>query len=110
MTNASPILRMKRHDTAPALTIHLTDNGTPVDLTTATGIKVLGSHDTDLNVHFARVVTGDVNGLVMMNWQASDTAVPGLLNIEVEVTNADNTVQSYPGSGYLRVIVEDDLG
>lgn len=110
MTNASPILRMKRHDTAPDLVATLTDAGVPIDLTTATQIRVLIQHDTDLNTHFARVVTGTVDGKVTMKWQAGDTAVPGLLNIEYEVTHPDSTIQSFPGSGYLRVIVEDDLG
>lgn len=110
MTNASPILYIKRHDTAPDLKATLTDNGVPVDLTTATLIRMLGQHDTDLNVNFARTVTGNAQGVVTMPWQASDTAVPGLLNVEVECTFPDGKVQTFPGKTYLQVLIVEDLG
>ena len=104
------MLRLKRHDTAPDLRATLTDNGTPVDLTTATQIRVIGAHDTDLNVHFSRIVTGTAEGVVVMPFQAADTAVPGLLNVEIECTWPNGSVQTFPGNGYLSVLIEDDLG
>lgn len=101
--------RMKQHDTAPPLVATLTDAGTPIDLTAATGIKVIGSQAGA--VKFSRTVTGSNAGVVQMPWQAADTATPGVINIEVEVTWPGNGgVQSFPASGYLTVIIERDLG
>ena len=100
--------RLKQHDTAPPLVATLTDAGVPIDLTAATGIKVIGAQAGA--VKFSRTVTGSNVGVVTMPWSAGDTATPGIIQIEVEVTWPDGKVQSFPASGYLTVNVERDLG
>lgn len=103
------MLTIKRHDTLPDLSITCTDNGAVVDLSTATGIKVIGT--INAIPLFSRTATGNTQGVVTMGWQAADTANVGILDIEVEVTwPAGGGVQTFPGGGYLRVNVERDLG
>lgn len=101
-------MRMKRGDTAPALRATITDNGSPVDLTPAT-VKVIGKRNGV--AVFNRAATTKTNqGVVTMDWTPTDTALPGLIAVEIEATWANGTVQSYPASGYLGVLVDPDLG
>lgn len=103
--------RMKQHDTSPSLqaTITDTDAGTPVNLTTASAVKVIGKLNGQ--VVFSRVATSVTNnGVVTMNWQAADTALAGLLMVEFEITWPDGTVQTMPPTGHLYVLIEPDLG
>ena len=101
-------MRLKRGDTAPALRATLTDNGTPIDLTPAT-VKVIGKRNGV--AVFSRAATTKTNqGVATMNWQAGDTALPGLISIEFELTWPDSTVQTLPPAGYLQVLIDPDLG
>lgn len=104
------VFRIKAHDLAPPLRATITDAGVPVDLTPATGIKVIGSQNGA--VLFSRSATGTSQGVVVMQWQAGDTATPGLINVEIEVTwpGSPPTPQTFPPSGTLTVIVDRDLG
>jgi hypothetical protein len=101
-------LRMKQHDTAPALRATLTDGGTPIDLT-APAVKVIGKRNGALV--FSRAATTKTNlGVVTMTWGPTDTALPGLISIEFELTYPDNTVMTIPPAGYLAVLIDPDLG
>ena len=103
------MITMKRGDTAPPLSVTLTDNGTPVDLTTATTIRVRAAmNGTPV---FTHTVTGTNQGVITMPWQATDTAIPGMLEIECEVTWPGTTapVQTFPADGRLRVNIEPDI-
>lgn len=101
--------RMKQNDTAPALRATVTDDGDLVDFTPATAVKVIGKRNGALV--FSRPATTKTNqGVVTMTWQPADTALPGLLSIEIEATWPDGTVQSFPPAGYLQVLIDPDLG
>lgn len=101
------MITMKRGDTQPPLSITLTDNGAVVDLSTATIIKVKASRNESLL--FSRATTGTTLGVVTMPWQATDTALPGILQIEVEVTWPDGGILTFPADGVLRVNITPDL-
>ena len=100
----------KQHDTANPLTITCTDNGGVVDLTPATLIRIIASSASTGTQVFAATVTGSNIGVVTRPWQTLDVATPGTINLEVEVTWPGGTVQTFPSNGYLRVIIERDLG
>src|SRR6478752_7118996 len=99
-------MRLKQHDTAPALRATVTDadTGMPVDFTPATGVKVIGKRNGV--AVFSRAATTKTNlGVVTMLWQVGDTATAGLISIEIETTWPDGTVQTFPPAGYLQVLV-----
>jgi hypothetical protein len=100
-------LRMKRGDTAPPLRATITDNGAGVDLTPAT-LRVIGKRNG--TTVFTHAVTGTDQGVIVMPWVDGDTSTPGLISIEIEATWPGGTVQTWPASGYLSVLVERDLG
>ena len=103
------MITMKRGDTKPDLSITLSDNGQVVDVSVATTIKVIASMNGA--PVFTLTVTGSSTGIVTMNWQPADTAIPGMLELEVEVAWPQPfAVQTFPASGRLRVSIEPDLG
>jgi hypothetical protein len=103
-------LTMKRGDTKPDLRIACTINGQdPVNLAAANQVRLIGVRPGQGRV-IDTVLTGGVDGIVTYNWQPEDTEQVGRILVEVEVTWSDGTTQTFPGTGYLTVIVEEDLG
>lgn len=105
---ASQLFELKRGDTAPAFEATVTDNGAPVDFTGAT-VKVIGTRDRT-PVFSRAATTATSGGKVTMNWQPGDTAVAGLMSVEIESTAPDGTITTYPRRGVIYVLVSPDLG
>ncbi len=108
-------MRIKRGDLLPVLTATLTDTpaggvAAPINLTTATGIRVIGRRAGVATNLFDRTVTGTAAGVVTMPWQAADTAIAGRLWVEIEVTWPGSKPQTFPARGQLAVDVYDDFG
>lgn len=50
-------------------------------------------------------------GVVEYAWQSSDTSEVGRYSAEVEVTYSSGaTPQTFPGNGYITVVIQSDLG
>lgn len=89
-------MKMYRGDLKPDLVISCTDDGEPVDLTTAVTVRVIGVRN-GVTV-FDRAVTGTADGKVTMEWQAADTAETGRILVEAEVTWPGDKPQTFrPG-------------
>lgn len=98
-------MRMYRGDLKPDLTITCSDDGQPVDLTTAVGVRVIGVRGSI--VAFDRTVTGGADGVVTMEWQAEDTATPGRLLVEVEVMWPGSKPQTFrPASNAVDIVAD----
>lgn len=116
------VFRIKRGDRAPALRLQLLDATTPVNLTSATAVRLLLANDAGaLVVDEAMAVDsgqGDVpapgattgRGWCQYAWQVGDTDVAAVLRLEVEVTWADGTKQTFPPDSTALVYVSADLG
>lgn len=105
--HVTDLLTVKRGDTAPPLTLTLTDNDVPVDLTGAT-VRVIGV-DRAGTVVIDDVLTGSDVGVVVRPWAAVDTATVRDLTVEAEVTWPDLSVQTFPAEGSLTVRIVPDL-
>lgn len=101
-------MRIKRGDTAPPLRGTVTDGGIPVDLTAAT-VTVIGKRN-NVPVFSRAATTKTDQGVVTMVWGPTDTAVAGLISVEIQTTWPDGTVMTFPPAGYLNVMVDPDLG
>ena len=86
-------MRMYRGDLRPPLTITLRDGTTPLDLTTATSIHVIGYKNG--KTFFRREVEGTDEGVVTMEWQVGDTDNVGRIEVEVEVMWPDDKPQTF---------------
>lgn len=102
------MFEIKRGDLMPLLAGTLTDKDTPVDLSTAVVVRVLGYKDGVLVIN--RSVTGSADGRFTMAWDPPDTATTGDILMEVEVTWPGAKPQTFPNGGYEVVRVVQDLG
>ena len=105
-----PNFAIKRNDRLPALRVQLLrDDGTIVNLTTATAVTLKMGAPFNLNV--AAVVIDAVNGIVEYAWAAGNTNVTeGNYRAEFEVTWPGGIPETFPTDGYIIVQVYTDLG
>lgn len=98
--------RIKRNDTAPALTSTL-----GVDLTGATvAILVRAVDESTPKVNLAAAtITDATTGAVSYQWQVGDTDEGGLYFVEWVVTFGDGTKRSLPATTYDKVAIYGDL-
>lgn len=104
---------IKQGDRLPTIQAALIDgNGVVVDLTNADSVKFLmrdrytGTVKVNAEGSFVSPLTG---GKVEYTWVLGDTDTVSDYECEWEVTD-NGKKQTYPASGYLYVIVQDDIG
>lgn len=96
----------KQHDTVP-WTLTATDGTNTVDLTSATSIRLLAKRAGVTVID--QPVTGDAQGKVVYQPTAGDVSVAGTMQVELEVTWPDTTVQTFPKDGYVPITLEPDI-
>lgn len=100
-------LKQKKGSTLPALEMQLVEtDGTPVDLTTATGVEFrMGITPGSPKVDAAAIVVTASEGRVKYEWVSGDVDTVGIYNGEWVVT-FDDGVQVVPSSGFVEVEIE----
>jgi hypothetical protein len=105
---------IKQNDTWPPMEAALSDQGGPIDLTTASSValKMRGTKRTGaVSVSGpCTVLAPPMDGVVMHEWDATETAVADFYNAEFEITWGDGSIQTVPNSGYFYIDIQDDLG
>lgn len=107
---------IKRGDSWPPIDAALSDQNGPINLTTATSVKLLFKTSTG-STTFTRTctVTNPLTGAVRYAWTTGDaatgpTSAPNTFNIEWEITWSDGTITTVPNIGYKSLVVVADLG
>jgi hypothetical protein len=101
--------KIKRGDLLPTWSATLLDGVTPIDLTTATTVRVLGVMNGTLLIDREATSTNSV-GRVTMDWIAGDTDLAGTIYFEVEVTWTGGGIQTFPAQGQIPTYVYADNG
>ena len=102
-------VEIKSGDTAISFDGTLTQNGSAVDLTSAT-VKFLLKHRTSGTAYVLNAIVIDAEaGTVRYVPGVGFPTTAGTYNQEWEVTFADTTVLTFPSSGYNALIITDDL-
>ncbi len=104
------VFQIKRGDNLPDLVADISGDQGPVDLTSATQIRVLGVRNGDLVIQQTAGVTGSAEGVVTMPWPDGSTDVAGLIGFEFEVTWPGGKKQTFPADGLVWAEVTPDLG
>ena len=103
---------LKQNDTWPPLNATLTDANGPIDLTAATGVKLIlaptGGGATIVNA--ACTIVSAVAGTVRYTWTTGDTTTIGTFKGEFEITWTGGKIGTVPNEGYFTVEILDDLG
>lgn len=102
---------LKQNDTSPAMTATLQDAaGAPVNLTGASvRFHTRRNGKAAATVDAAAVIVNAAAGSVRYNWSPPDTAISGTYQAEFEVTYADGSIETYPNTGYIDVVIIDDI-
>ena len=100
---------IKQNDNYPDLQLTLSDKNGPINLTSATAVKLILKFGTT-SVVGAMTKTDAANGVVTYTWAAGSTAVAGTYKGEVEITWATGKIETVPNDGYFEVIIMADLG
>lgn len=103
-------MRIKAHDTAQAVTVKCTNNGSAVNLTTADSVRMIGVRGGQTIFNDTSPTLDAVNGLVTHRWTGTESNTTGRIWVEVEVTWGDLTRQTFPPFGRIAVDIEADLG
>lgn len=102
-------LTIKQNDTWPPLKATLTDENGPIDLTTATAVRVI-MKGTTVTIDGVCTVVSATTGEVSYTWAAGDTAVNGSYNTEFEINWGSGRIETVPNDSYKTVEIKDDLG
>lgn len=103
---------IKQNDTSPVVSAVLKDsNGAVKDLTAASVRFHMKAYQADsTKVDAAGTVVGDpTEGVVKYVWQAGDTDTVGTYNAEFEVTYGDGSVETFPNTGNLTLVIKPEL-
>ena len=104
---------IKKNDTWPPLEAVLMDQNGPINLTTATSVKFLmrgTKRKNPFSTSGTCTVVDAPKGEVVFFWSPTNTSVADTYQGEFEISWADGSVGTVPNSGYLYVLVFDDLG
>jgi hypothetical protein len=104
-------VRMYTNDLEPDLEVTLASSDGPVDVSTASSIRVIGKRGTDIIFDRAPTdtdIVGDTS-VVTMAWQAGDTDEIGRIQVEVEVTWPGVRPQTFRPDGGVDVLRDFDL-
>lgn len=102
--------RIKQNDTSPSLEAKLSDNNlVSVDLTAATVMLHMKAVGGGVVLDQQMTITDDEGGVVQYDWQTGDTATVGTYYVEFEVTYADGSVETFPNTGSLPLIITREL-
>lgn len=103
---------IKQHDTYPPINVQLKDAAGPIDLTTASLVKILAKNVTgSVSWSGTCTITDAVAGRVKYDLLATpDTATINTYNAEFEITWASGKISTVPNSGYITIEIAADLG
>lgn len=101
---------IKQSDTSPAIQATLQDsNAVPINLSGATvklHMKLLGSNTV---LEKDVTIVTPLSGIIRYDWQVGDTSVVGTYNAEFQVTYSDLTVETFPNTGSIPIVIIPEL-
>lgn len=102
--------RIKQNDTSPSLEATLSDaNLVPVDITAATVMLHMKAIGGAVVLDQQMTITNSTGGVVQYDWQTGDTSDVGTYYVEFEVTYADGSIETFPNTGSLPLVITREL-
>ena len=101
---------VKQNDTLPSINATIKDdNSTVIDLTGAT-VKFFMNDSTGTNkVDGTGELVVAASGTVKYDWVTGDLDTVGIYSAEFQITFIGGTILTAPSSGYITIVVGDDL-
>lgn len=98
---------IKRGDTSPALRFAIEPEST--DLTLATCTFQMRPRRGAIAIDSEATVENLSPPVLRYNWASGDTDATGVYEAEFRVTYADGTVETFPNSGFISVVIKGDV-
>jgi len=101
---------IKQNDTSPSLEATLSDaNLVPVDITAATVMLHMKAIGGVVVLDQQMTITNSTGGVVQYDWQTGDTSDVGTYYVEFEVTYSDSSIETFPNTGNLPLVITREL-
>ena len=102
--------KIKQNDTSPSLEATLSDaNLVPVNISAATVMLHMKAIGGDVVLDEQMTITDAENGVVQYDWQVGDTSTVGTYYVEFEVTYSDGSIETFPNTGNLSLVITREL-
>jgi uncharacterized protein YfaS (alpha-2-macroglobulin family) len=101
---------IKQNDTSPVIQAKLrTSQNRPVNLIGATIAFHMKHENGTLKVNNPANIVDDEEGIVKYEWQTGDTSKEGVYYAEFQVTYEDESVETFPNNGYIKIRIVKEL-
>lgn len=103
---------IKQNDTAPSIEAALKDsNGRVKSMENASTVK-FHMKDSNGNIQIENglgTIISGTKGIVAYEWQTGDTANTGIHSAEFQIEYTNGQIETFPNTGYIKVIIKDEL-
>jgi hypothetical protein len=101
---------IKQNDTSPSLLVTLQDgDGNTINVTSGTVRFHMVDLARSVKVDGAMTLVNASIGLVRYDWQAADTDTAGTYYAEFEVTYADGSIETFPNTDSVAIVITPEL-
>lgn len=101
---------IKQNDTSPSLRATLQNAaGSPINLLGANVRFHMKALDGTLKVDQPMTIVSTSGGIVEYDWQASNTNTAGTYYAEFEVTYSDLTIETFPNTDNIAIVITPEL-
>ena len=103
---------IKQNDTAPSLEAALSDsNGRAKSMANAAAIRfhMKDENNNPLVTAGLGTIVNPTKGIVAYEWQSGDTSNTGIHSAEFEIEYNNGQIETFPNTGYIKVIIKDEL-
>lgn len=101
---------IKQSDTSPAIRATLKDaSGNAINLNGASVQFHMKSLSGQVVIDEPMTIVTAASGIVSYAWQVGDTSTSGTYYAEFEVTYSDLTVETFPNTGNLAIVITPEL-
>lgn len=103
---------IKQNDTAPSIEAALKDSNGRVKSMANASTVVFHMSDENGNILVENGLGTIVNatkGVVAYEWQAGDTSNTGIHSAEFQIEYTNGQIETFPNTGYIKVIIKDEL-
>lgn len=102
--------RIKQNDTSPGLEAVLSNaGGTAINLNGSSVRFHMRRAGAAVVIDAAATIVTAAAGLVRYSWTAGDTDTAGSYQAEFEVTYADGSIESFPNTANLDIVIMEDV-
>ena len=101
---------IKQNDTSPVLQATLKDSsGNVINISGASARLHIQDYEGSLVLSSAMEIVDELGGVVKYSWQSGDTSDSGSYYAEIQVDYAYGSVETFPNTGNLPLVITREL-